>query len=540
MKHFINYSVCIGLLLLTSCQKDFLNRQPLDAYSNSSLWTDSSDAAAALNGVYAGQNSWASDNASGWADGFLVNYMDVASDNAYSEFYWEGFQDFGNGLVTPSDPNADDLWSPCYTTIAKCNFFLGNVGVTPMDSSAKLQMIGQVRFIRAYQYFWLTTLFGDAVLDTTTQTPQQANTAVRTPKAAVVKFELREFAAAANYLPISYPASQQGQITKGAALALKMRIELFENDYTDCVADAQQIMNMGIYSLYPSYSGLFRIQNEGNSEDILDVQYKENDHPNGTLGVMLPTSLGGWESISPLQSLVDNYETITGKPITDPTSGYDSTQPYKNRDPRLLATILVPGASYGGEIYDPLNHSSVDYYTNYGGSKSLYLVKKFTSYLSDFDNIWNTGLDMPLIRYAEVLLSYAEAKIELGQIDASVYNAIDQVRVRAGLPPTDQSVYNSQTTLRTLVRRERRSEFAMEGLRWFDVQRWKIGPQVMQGATYGGKLGTVNDTTGHLTLTGPNTFVENRLFDPAKNYLWPIPQAQINIDRNLTQNPGYN
>ncbi len=543
MKRLFIIIIFGNFLLLTACQKDFLNRKPLDAYSNSSLWTDSSDAVAGLNGVYNGKNSSFSDNASGWADGFLVNYMDCASDNAYSQFYWEGFQDFGNGLVTPSDGNADDLWSSSYVTIQKANFFLLNVVNTPMSTAGKASMIAQVRFIRAYQYFMLTQLYGDAVFDTATVTTTQANTASRTPKADIVKFELGELTAAAADLPASYPSAQLGHITKGAALALKMRIELYEADYTDCITDAQAVMQLG-YSLYPSYSGLFRVGNEGNSEDILDVQYMANTHSNGTLGVMLPNSIGGWSSIDPLQALVDNYETINGKLITDPASGYDPSHPYDNRDPRLKETVLVPGGSYAdGSLvyYDPLDAPSVDYYSSgNNSSRTGYEVLKFTSYLSDLGmDIFNTGLDMMLIRYAEVLLSYAEAKIELGQIDGSVYAAINQVRVRAGLPSIDQSVYNSQSTLRTLIRRERRSEFAMEGLRWFDIQRWKIGPQVMNGEVYGTRVGSVNSTTGNVSFTGDNIKVENRLFDAGKNYLWPIPQAQRDVDKNLIQNPGY-
>ncbi len=539
MKRIFLPIILPSIMLLTACSKNFLNKQPLDAYSNSSLWTDSSDAAAALNGVYAGQNTAWSDNASGWADGFLVNYMDCASDNAYSQYVWEGFQDYGDGLVTAADQNNAIFWTPLYATIQKCNWFLQNIGATPMGSVGKTQMIAQVRFIRAYQYFWLTQCYGDAVLDTTTVTTEQANASVRTAKADVIAFELRELASAIPNLPTSYPSAQQGQITQGAALALKMRIELYKGDYADCITDAQTIMNMGIYSLFPSYVNLFRIGNEGSSEDILDVQYMENTHSNGTLGVMVPNSLGGWSSIDPTQSLVDNYETISGKPITDPTSGYDSTQPYSNRDPRLTATILVPGQFGNGMYYDPLDASSDDYYANNNCSVTGYEVRKFTSNLSDFDNMWNTGLDMMLIRYSEVLLSYAEAKIEANQIDGSVYSAIDQVRVRAGLPPTDQSVYNSQSTLRTLIRRERRSELAMEGLRWWDIQRWQIGPQVMAGIVYGSKTGTVNTSTGAVTLTGNHLQVQTRLFDASKNYLWPIPQSELNVAKNLTQNPGY-
>ena len=154
--------------------------------------------------------------------------------------------------------------------------------------------------------------------------------------------------------------------------------------------------------------------------------------------------------------------------------------------------------------------------------------------------MWNNGLNMPVIRYAEVLLGYAEAKIEAGQIDATVSKAINDIRSRAGMPVLDQGIYNNQISLRSAVRNERRVELAMEGLRWYDVQRWKIAEQVMNGQVYGALLGKVNAATGALTLTPVRIEAEKRTFNPAVNYLWPIPQKQIDINHNLNQNAGYN
>lgn len=134
---------------------------------------------------------------------------------------------------------------------------------------------------------------------------------------------------------------------------------------------------------------------------------------------------------------------------------------------------------------------------------------------------------------------YAESKIEQNQIDASVYDALNAVRTRAGMPEVDQSIYNSQAKMRDLVRRERRVELAMEGLRWFDICRWKIGEEVMPGQVYGALLGTVDPETGALNLTDERIKVEVRLFDPAKNYLWPIPQSVIDATPAIVQNPGY-
>ena len=146
-----------------------------------------------------------------------------------------------------------------------------------------------------------------------------------------------------------------------------------------------------------------------------------------------------------------------------------------------------------------------------------------------------------VIRYAEILLSYAEAKIEAGQIDASVYEAVDKVRTRAGMPAVDRTIYNNQAALRTLIRRERRVEFALEGLRWYDIQRWKIGPEVIKGQVTGSLKGTVDPNTGALTLnpSARITVGSPRNFDPAKHYLWPIPQKEIDLNKNLKQNPNY-
>jgi hypothetical protein len=547
MKKILILNIAFALLLVSACKKDFLDRQPQDAYSNSSLWTSASDANAALTGVYNGQQYNISDSGPNWADGTAIVYFDCISDNAYSQYPWEGFQALGNGSITPTltGTYVADLWN--YTTIQKCNYFLANIGKTTMDATLKAQMIAQVKFIRAYEYFLISQVYGDVPLVTAVLTTAQANASTRTPKADVTKFILSELTAASADLVTSYSGADVGHITKGAALALKARIELYTQDYADCITDCQAVMKLG-YALDPSYSDLFRMQNQyTNTEIIAAAQYVENpsSNSNGVLGVMPSNSMGGWSSINPLQGLVDSYEMTNGKVITDPASGYDPNNPYANRDPRLAATILYPGAPYtpagasAVSYYDPLDASSADYYASGNNtSKSGYVVKKYTSNLSDFDNLFQSGLNMIVIRYAEVLLSYAEAKIELGQIDGSVYSAINLVRNRAGMPAVDQSVYNSQANMRSLIRRERRVEFAMEGLRYFDIQRWKIGTQVMNGPVYGARLGTVDKTTGKYAITGDSLKVETRMF-ANKNYLWPVPQTEININKALTQNAGY-
>ena len=519
--------ILAGIILLTSCKKDFLDRQPLDEYSESSLWSNAKDAETALTGCY-----------NGWESADRLIYMDCASDNAYNQFPWEGYTALGNmQLLTPTNTGAG-MWS--FGTIQRCNWFLANVDITPMDDNLKARMKGEARFIRAYTYLNAAQLYGDFPLIIKQLTTAEANVVTRTPKAEVMDFVIKELGELSADLPTSYSGSDVGRITRGAALALKGRAELFTGKNGEAVSTYQKVMDLGVYTLFPSYQDLFRIQNDNNSEIVLDVQYKENDYSNGILGVMPSSSYGGWSSIDPTQSLVDAYEMKNGKKTSDAGSGFDANNPYKDRDPRLSATVVYPGMFYEGKYYNSIDKSSSDYYAENNNSKTGYIVKKYTSNLSDFSDMWNTGLNMPVIRYAEVLLGYAEAKIEANQIDASVYKAINDVRQRAGMPVLDQSVYNNQISLRSAVRNERRVELAMEGLRWFDVQRWKIAEQVMNGQVYGARLGKVNESNGALTLSSERIQVEKRVFDPAVNYLWPVPQKERDINKTLNQNSGYN
>jgi hypothetical protein len=371
-------------------------------------------------------------------------------------------------------------------------------------------------------------------------TVEEANAVERSPKAAVVEFILSELDAIAPTLPTSYEANDRGRITQGAALALKARVELYNQKYTESAASSKKVMDLNVYSLYPNYQDLFRIKNEYNSEIVLDRGYLETD-PKLTVGLMVlapeSTPGGGWSSVNISQSLIDAYEMSNGKTIDDPTSGYNIDLPFQNRDPRLLQTAIVPGAEYAGIIFNPMDPNSLDYWPayNYTG----YVGRKYINYKSDFSDLYQAGLNIPLIRYAEVLLTYAEAKIELNEIDNTVYDALDKVRLRAGMPPVDQTKYATQEQLRILLRRERRVELAMEGLRWYDIQRWKIGEQVMNGPVYGARLSTI-DAAGNVTYTSSaHAKIEDRVFDPAKNYLWPVPQGQLDLAKSLTQNPGY-
>ncbi|WP_447640554.1 MULTISPECIES: RagB/SusD family nutrient uptake outer membrane protein [Chitinophagaceae] len=535
MKNKILYIALLSGMFIAGCRK--LDTQPLDKYSNKSLWTSKGDADAALTGCY-----------SGWEDGANIVYDDCISDNGIDQFPWEGYETFASGLATPSDPGVNKY---DYTTIQNCNWFLDNVDNVPsnsLDENTKNQMKGQARFIRAYRYWLMSQVYGDIPLVEHNITPDESKTIAKTAKADITKFVLQELTDIAVVLPTAYDGDN-GRITSGAALALKARVQLFNAQYKDCIATCQALMKAPYsYALYQGgYENLFRPQNvDNNNEVILSVQYLQNDNAQWVLGAMLPNSFGGWSSMAPTQSLVDAYETKNGLTIDkDPT--YNPLQPYQNRDPRLDASVIHPGLLYMGKYFDPLSNGSSDLVGNNNASPTGYNFKKYLANIDDYNgtaygtDIWNTGGSMVLIRYAEVLLTYAEAKIEDNQIDQSVYDVINLIRQRTsvGMPAATAVQYPDQTSLRILVRRERRVELAGEGLRWYDIQRWKIGSQALSGDVKGSLKGSVNAQTGALTLTPNSNYVAGSRTFSDKNYLWPIPQKEIDINKNLLPNNGY-
>jgi hypothetical protein len=197
----------------------------------------------------------------------------------------------------------------------------------------------------------------------------------------------------------------------------------------------------------------------------------------------------------------------------------------------MYSTLLYPVVEFGGIAYNSLPGSGTpdEVRNDFNATSTGYQFIKYVD-LADRDDRGNSGIHFILIRYADVLLMYAEAKIELNEIDASVYDAINQVRTRAGMPAVAPGSM-SQAELRELLRYERRVEFAMEGHRIFDIRRWKIAEVVMPGQHFG-----IDYMEGGQLQTIP---ADNRVFNPARDYLWPIPATEIELNPSMTQNPGY-
>jgi hypothetical protein len=529
------------ICILASCSKKFLDLIPQDQLTDATFWKTENYATLALTGLY-GQSSGDVNKSSTWESHWNILWWDLMTDNGYSQFPWDNISVMGNGQLNASNPGRSYF---SYSQIRKCNNFLEHIDQVKMDTTKRAIYKAEARFLRAYDYYRKVEFYGDVPLVTKTfANPSDAKIAA-SPKSVVVDFILNELSEVAKILPVQNMRQSKGHVTSGSALALKARLELYEGKFPDAMADAKKVIEMPVYELYPDYGGLFSIDNESNNkESILEVEYAQNDYPNNIWQHVLPAKEGGWSSISGVQSIVDAYTMTNGKAIDDPTSGYDANRPFVNRDPRLAMTILYPGAWFDGRFFDSLDPNSPDYHQNAAAPRSGYNILKYSKVVPS-SLLQNGGENVMVIRLAEMYLIYAEAGIESGVIDQSVLDAINKVRARAyGVDITETDKYPAvttydQTELRKIVRNERRVELAFEGLRYFDIKRWNIGAQVLNGPLYGSLEGSVNSQTGVVTWGSTRIKLEDRIFRPERNYLLPIPQGELDANPNIKQNPGY-
>jgi hypothetical protein len=359
-------------------------------------------------------------------------------------------------------------------------------------------------------YFDLAQAFGGVVVYKTT-TPDAASAHIaQSPVDSVLAFVNSDLDFAIANLP---DVAYTNFAVKGSALAERARVAMYQKDWTTAVNLTGQIINSGIFSIAPDYKGLFLTATQvGNPEIMFSSKYLAPSDLNGSSTSGIDISLGYFGEVQPYQNLVDEYEMTNGKMITDPTSGYDPANPYNNRDPRLSYTVELPTDSTSATGY-------------HAGSTTLtgYRTKKYVDWSNfPFDYIKSNRQDQNMvhIRYADVLLMYAEAKNELSGPDASIYTALNQIRQRPGvnMPPVNQTLYGSQSTLRDFIYHERRIELALEGSRYYDLKRWGI---------IADKLSAITNPGGVKLSFGE------------KNNVLPLPQVDLDKNPNLKQNPGY-
>ena len=485
------------------------------------------------------------------------------------------------GTLNPDNGKIQAFWTGEYQIAARAN----SVIYGAKDAEA--------RVLRAYAYYNLISAFGDVPFFTAPVTIDEYKVG-RTPKGEIIDFLIKDLNDAADYLP--WTAAQRGRVDKAVAYGLIARIGLFggsfnvENkaaEYFSIAADAASKV-IGKRKLAPKFSDLFNLTGQAKSEVRDELLWELMYSTNGTK--KLHTVGYGHSSRNyassvrfPSSLIVDTYECIDGKRI-DESPLYDPKQPTLNRDPRFNATLAGHGDTINYTITDGNNPQKLilniyDDKTRFYPRRNAWYTAPNVDVTSTSPSLVNSGVgylwrkyadentellmssssNLILMRYAEILLSYAEAKIELNELDESVYSAINEVRKRAGMPEVSTDRKGDQNKMRQLIRRERKVELALEGLLFVDVRRWGIGDMLNEHPSYGqpkpdiryegleptdipnfktDERHDLNDIPSYEAYKDKLRVRDrNRYWDPKFTW-WPIPRLETDRDPNLT-NPDY-
>ena len=499
---YILTALC-GLLMSLGCSKELLNLEPADQSSVETFWNSQDNATSALTGCYEpllgpyrGEGSW------------LLKLEDITP-NSFEIDDGSGASSIARGDNNPTLPLINSRYSIAYEGIGRVNTFLANVDLVPMDEDLKKRFKAEARFLRAYYYHNLIEYYGGVplILD-----PPNNNTQGQLPrntKTEVLEVIYEDLDAAAAVLPVSYANTDKGRVTKGAALAFKARTALYNESWAEALSAAQSVIDLNVYSLFPAYRGLFLLENEGNNEVIFDVQFQFPEVTNNYHELFQQGNV--------FKNLFDAYLMTDGEPITS-SDLYDSANPSANRDPRLSQTLITIGSMFNGELV-----TGDELFADLTG----FAFKKYTYFV---DETKRTGpqpnqseINPILIRYAEMLLTIAEAENELNGPTTRAYDAINMVRGRESVNMPEARPGLSKEEFRETVRLERRVEFAGEGLYYKDIIRWRTAEIVMNADGV--------DKDGNV--------IEKRSFNAERDYLWPLPDRDILLNTNLEQNPGY-
>ena len=583
MKNIINKIITLSFICILSfgCNENQLDLNPLSEGSSEAWYSNDKEMRMSLDYLYT-IKFWNPNpdplyqEGSGWLDAFSDDFSNrnnlttITSGTISGETGWIG-----------------TWWQYYYECIAAANLLLEkleeNKGM--MVESKYNQYSAEARFVRARMFSKLIFYWGDVPYFDRTLTLDEAFKTGRTNKDQILEKIYADFDYAASILPVSWSGTKYA--TKGAALALKARVALFMNDWTTARNAAKAVMDLGVYDLYPDFDELFYPNTRGVSEFVFSLQRSValGSYQTGyeirpeNIRHITPRSNGGNMYVWPSWDLFNSFLCKDGLPI-DESPLYNPHKPFENRDPRCTATIVEFGTKHGGIIFQPHPDSLIT--TNYVTGQRVTNndsrgVIQWASWVGIgwkkryADDWWDDFLADPehvVIRYADVMLIWAEAKIELGEIDQSVLDVMNKVRARAyGVAYTSTAEYpeitvTDQSELRKILRIERRMEFAFEGTRHSDIIRWRLAEKVLNTKMYGmidppeqreliikPGLWFFPETTpidedgvadfGPMYEKGYVKVIAERHFDPKRHYLWPIPSKEILINDNIKQNPGY-
>lgn len=536
----IKYIVLFAVMALMGCS-GFLEKEPLTTLSPTNFWKTESDLRLALNMLYKKMNrSYSIDNRS--ADTFAASGNDISS-----------------GTYTP--PNTDATWTDCYKWIRITNDFLENYQQASVSEDILNRYAGEARFFRAYYYYQLVTRFGDVLLITKTldlDSPELRFPRESKDKIWALIIEDLQFAVA--HIPVkSKMKADIGRVTKGAAQAFLARAALYAgthykyhagNNYETYMQLAREaakgVMDSKEYSLYADFRNLFLYPGIDSEEHILSYRFSEEM---GEMNSKTRAIIYDYDC-EPTKYMADNFLCKDGLPIDKSAYKVEYLplgKEFDNRDPRMALTIWKPGDSFSGKPFVPslATQTRTGYMYKKAGVEEAFTYVPTAVYVDEI-----------LIRYAEVLLIYAEATYELeGKIsDEDLNCTINLLRDRFLGDPnclphlTNEFVTKNGLNMRDEIRRERRSELSGEALRYDDIIRWKIAEMELPRPILGAKFDASvypDIKPGKDILLDENGFIlvqkkEARSFDVKKNYLYPLPLREISLNPDMKQNPGWN
>ena len=544
--------ICVGLVIfISSCRKDFLDRTPLDTISDGTFWNTEEQLTLAVNGLYANiknNNTVA---------------LDQMGDNSINSATGDSYRIFGSGNFGADLASVDAEWRSQYAGIRQANVFLANYNqATGVSQAVRDQMAGEAKTIRAYMYMNLVCYFGDLPIVTKPLNIDELY-GPRNPKKEVIDFILNELEEAASLMQTAPQTGKKlGRLSKGAALAFKSRIALFDGRWAVAEKAAKDVMDLGVYSLFSTgkpgedYNKLFsyegKLSRGANKETIVArMNLADVSMHNISRESQVPDQASRY---NPTKALIDAYLSIDGLPIEKSPLYKEDTYAnlFENRDPRMKQTILAPGSLWGGrKDGNPANTDPNVFTAPKFVSDKLGSVTTTGFYFTKYVEVDAVGRvskdenDIHVMRFAEVLLNYVEAKMEQGTLtQADVDVTINKLRDRVGMKRMELTeLALNGMEVKTEIRRERRVELAREGQRWYDIIRWKQGYLLAQDVKGMKKsLAAVPsqiskfaaDANGYIIVMSGRQFVET------KHYLWPVPLIQLQRNPALGQNPGWN
>ena len=528
------YLLGIGLMFtsqfLTSCH-DLLEKDPTDSYSETVAWSSESSLDMYVTYLYKPLNGLSNFSSLSLTDGYtdLVKYGNGVPQtwSAHNKILLQ------QNTIT-SDNNPMSSWG-LYTDIFRENVFLRDAGIYGNKFSEDFLniRIAEIRFIRAVNYARMIRIFGGVILrDETNGVDSEGEKAkARATEAESWDFVLKDLEFAAKHLPKEWDSKWDGRLTKGAAYAYMCRTALFAKRWDIAITAADEIKKLNKYDLMDNYEDVFKVA--GNKEIIFSIAYKIPDMPHYFDRYFAPDGKQGIRRAVPTSELVDSYDMADGTPFS--WSGSMANDPYVGREPRFYASIIYNGATWKEKkiyTYVDAENGFAAYRDNMNpGEKQTvtgYFIRKYLQENNtEFDD---KGSDQFWIemRYAEVLLNLAEALAEQdyskNQDDA--LEALNEVRERVNLPKRTTEEAPDKDSFMKLLRKERICELAFEGFRYWDLRRWRLAGEVIDGKqAHGTKITKKDDNTYTYEQVSCDDNI-NRFF-PERYYLLPIPVDEL-------------